>query len=135
MLFPIPSLFPLAGIAACACVTRRGTRVRLTRPMTWPALAILLVSTFALIVRAEPAEPVGRFSFKRDGQLMLVDVRINDSAPATFVIDSGAPHTVFDPKFARELGLKIEQAAPVTGTGVGAVEDRKSTRLNSSHTS
>jgi len=56
---------------------------------------------------------------------MLVDVRINDSEPATFVIDSGAPHTVFDPKFARALGLKIEQAEPVTGTGRGTVEKGK----------
>lgn len=52
---------------------------------------------------------------------MLVEVSINNSAPAVFVVDSGASHSVFDPKFAQELGLKIESAPPTTGTGAGSV--------------
>src|SRR5215470_802436 len=93
--------------------------------MSSGVLGILFLSTFGSILYAAQPGPIGQFSFKRDGQLMLVEVRINDSAPATFVIDSGAPHTVFDPRFARALGLKIERAAPVTGTGSGAVETSK----------
>lgn len=69
--------------------------------------------------------PVAQFPFQRDGQLMFLDVRINGAAPARFVVDSGAPHTVFDPKFARELGLKIEKTAAVIGTGKGAVTTAK----------
>ena len=65
--------------------------------------------------------PVATFPFKRDGQLMLVEVSIGNSAPAWFVVDSGASHTVFDPKFANELGLKTESAPPTTGTGTGDV--------------
>jgi hypothetical protein len=67
----------------------------------------------------------GRFPFKRDGQLLLVEVRINNSKPAWFVVDSGAPHTIFDPKFAEELGLKVESAPAVTGTGTGKVTKSK----------
>lgn len=51
----------------------------------------------------------------------MVEVRINESAPAWFIVDSGASHTVFDPKFATELGLKVESAPPTTGTGAGEV--------------
>ena len=65
--------------------------------------------------------PAGTFPFKRDGQLMLVEARIGNSAPAWFIVDSGASHTVFDTKFARELGLEIEAAPPTTGTGTGEV--------------
>jgi hypothetical protein len=87
------------------------------------ALALALVST----LHAAAPEPLGQFAFKRDGELMLVEVLINDSAPAVFVVDSGAPHTVLDPKFVRELGLKTQPVASVTGTGAGAVENSKTT--------
>jgi predicted aspartyl protease len=80
----------------------------------------VLVAAVASAVSAAQA-PVGTFSFKRDGQLMLVEASIDNSAPAAFVVDSGASHTVFDPKFANELGLKTESAPPTTGTGTGDV--------------
>jgi hypothetical protein len=63
----------------------------------------------------------GQFPFKRDGILMMVQVRINGSKPNWFVVDSGAPHTIFDPTFAQALGLKVESAPPTTGTGAGKV--------------
>ncbi len=84
-----------------------------------------LVATAAIVAVAAVTKgaekPAGTFPFKRDGQLMLVEVRIDNSAPAWFVLDSGASHTVFDPKFAQELGLKTETAPPTTGTGSGDV--------------
>jgi aspartyl protease len=84
-----------------------------------------LVATVAIVAVAAVTKgaekPAGTFPFKRDGQLMLVEVRIDNSAPAWFVLDSGASHTVFDPKFAQELGLKTETALPTTGTGSGDV--------------
>jgi hypothetical protein len=87
--------------------------------------AIALAPAFAPILHAATPEPVGQFSFQRDGELMLVEVRINDSTPALFVVDSGAPHTILDPKFVRELSLMTERTASVTGTGTGAVENAK----------
>ncbi len=84
-----------------------------------------LVAAVAVLCFASPARgaqtPAGTFPFKRDGQLMLVEARIDNSAPAWFIVDSGASHTVFDPTFAKELGLKTEVAPPTSGTGVGEV--------------
>jgi len=65
--------------------------------------------------------PVGTFPFKRDGQLMVVEARIDKAAPVLFMLDSGASHTVFDPTFAKELGLETKKAPPTTGTGSGTV--------------
>jgi len=79
----------------------------------------LFVAVVASLHAAQDA--LGSFPFKRDGQLMLVEASIDKSAPAWFVVDSGASHTVFDPKFANELGLKTESAPPTTGTGTGDV--------------
>lgn len=73
------------------------------------------------LAQSEAQTPLGTFPFKRDGHLILVEASIDKSPPALFVVDSGAPHSVFDPKFATELGLKIESASPVSGTGAGKV--------------
>jgi hypothetical protein len=67
------------------------------------------------------AAALGTIPFKRDGQLMMVEARINDAAPAWFLVDSGASHTVLDPTFATEIGLKTKNAPPTTGTGTGDV--------------
>ena len=79
----------------------------------------LLLAALASLSAAQV--PLGTFPFKRDGQLMLVEVSIEGSSSASFVVDSGASHTVFDPKFADDLGLKTESAPPTTGTGTGDV--------------
>lgn len=78
---------------------------------------LLVIATSAS--GAQP--PLGAFPFKRDGQLMLVEVRIDTFPPAMFIVDSGASHTVLDPKFAQELGLELVSAPPTTGTGTGEV--------------
>ena len=80
-----------------------------------------LICFAALIFSSGAQAASGQFPFKRDGILMMVQVRINGSEPSWFVVDSGAPHTIFDPTFAQELGLKVESAPPTTGTGTGKV--------------
>lgn len=70
---------------------------------------------------ATPA-PLATVPFKRDGQLMMIEARINQSTPLWFIIDSGASHTVFDTRLASELGLETKSAPPTTGTGTGEVE-------------
>ena len=88
-------------------------------PVSFLSASTLLLAVVAPLSAAQG--PIGAFPFKRDGQLMLVEASIDKSAPAWFVVDSGASHTVFDPKFASELGLKTESAPPTTGTGTGDV--------------
>jgi predicted aspartyl protease len=80
-----------------------------------------LVCLVAMIFSSGAQAASGHFPFKRDGKLMMVQVRINGSEPSWFVVDSGAPHTIFDPTFAQALGLKVESAPPTTGTGTGKV--------------
>ncbi len=88
-------------------------------PPPFAIIAALLFSV-AYSMSAAPA-PLGAFPFKRDGQLLLVEASINKSAAVLFVVDSGASHTVFDPKFAKELSLKVESAPSTTGNGSGDV--------------
>jgi hypothetical protein len=84
--------------------------------------AIVASALFAFVPAGSASDvPLGSFPFKRDGQLILVDASINNSVPVLFLVDTGAPHTIFDPKFAKELGMKVEGASPVTGTGKGPV--------------
>jgi hypothetical protein len=98
-------------------------KLRQSRPSYQGAAAL---ACFAAAVSSGAAQPAsGRFPFQRDGQLMMVRVRINDTDPSWFVVDTGAPHTIFDPTFAQALGLKVESAAPVTGTGTGKVTKSK----------
>lgn len=75
----------------------------------------------ALIFSSGAQAASGQFPFKRDGKLMMVQVRINGSEPSWFVVDSGAPHTIFDPTLAQALDLKVKSAPPTTGTGTGKV--------------
>ena len=86
-------------------------------------LAICIVSSLLLTSFASGAsDPLGVIPFKLDGKLMLVQASINDAEPVTFVVDTGASHTVFDPKFAKQLGIETKSAAPTKGTGSGDVQ-------------
>ncbi len=73
------------------------------------------------LTRSEAQEPVGTFPFERAGQLILVQASVDKHPPVLFVVDSGAPHSVLDPKFATELRLKTKSAPPTSGTGTGNV--------------
>src|SRR3954468_2086286 len=86
------------------------------------AILLALATIAPAAAAARLSEPLASIPYNLDGKLMLVDVSINGSAPVTFIVDTGASHTVFDPKFARELGLEIQSAPPTSGTGTGDVE-------------
>jgi hypothetical protein len=90
-----------------------------------------LVLSFVLFALAETGaqEPVGTFPFQRDGQLIIVQVSIDGRPSVPFVVDSGAPHTILDPTYANELGLKIKNAAPTSGTGAGDVARSYASRV------
>ncbi|HEX8680266.1 MAG TPA: retropepsin-like aspartic protease [Chthoniobacterales bacterium] len=86
------------------------------RPVPTAVLAILSIAAAA----AAP-EPIAVIPFKREGNLMIVQTRINDSAPLPFILDSGASHSVLTPKLAEALRLKLTPDKPTTGTGKGEV--------------
>jgi len=90
------------------------------------AFSALLLTALALPAasmpsqRSEPA-PLAVIHYWPDGKLMCVPVRVNGSAPARFCIDSGARHSVIEPRLAAQLGLKALGQGHTTGTGQGAV--------------
>src|SRR5690242_9290815 len=86
-------------------------------------------ATFVTVVTGANGGALGTIPFKRDGQLMMVEARINDAALAWFVIDTGASHSVLDPSFASELRLETTAAPPTTGTGSGTVAKSHTTPL------
>lgn len=82
------------------------------------AAAVMMVN----VTSAGASDAAAVIPFKRDGQLMCVEVRINDSDPVVFAVDTGASHTVFDPILAARLGLEVKSATPTSGTGTGQVK-------------
>jgi len=70
---------------------------------------------------AAEQRPIGIVPFTFTGKLMFVPVRVNDASAVSFCIDSGAPHSVIDPRLASKLGLKSRSQGSITGTGRGAV--------------
>jgi predicted aspartyl protease len=65
--------------------------------------------------------PLTSMSYRQDGRLVMVEARINGAAPAWFMVDSGASHTVIDPRLQRQIGLPIVASGATTGTGAGSV--------------
>lgn len=68
----------------------------------WTAfcLGVTAVSLFA--ANPDPNVPVKIVN----GQLMLVNVNVNDRGPFSFLVDTGTNTTLLDPALARELNLK-----------------------------
>lgn len=68
-----------------------------------------------------PNRPLASIPFRADGHLMMVEASINGAAPAWFMLDSGASHSVLDPRLQRALGLPLLAVGATTGTGAGSV--------------
>jgi hypothetical protein len=86
------------------------------------AVSILGLAATALVAATgDGAEPLAVIPFKREGKLMMVETRINQSAPRWFILDSGASHSVFSPQLAEALRLTLSKDKPTTGTGKGEV--------------
>lgn len=58
---------------------------------------------------------------RRDGTLFDVPVRINGHGPYWFCVDTGASHTVIDPRIAKEVGVRAVGRTTTRGTGEGEV--------------
>jgi clan AA aspartic protease (TIGR02281 family) len=53
-----------------------------------------------------------RIPFQREGTLMRVNVRLNDSLIAPFYIDTGASGVALPPEFAQRLGIRVGPQTP-----------------------
>jgi hypothetical protein len=85
------------------------------------AVPTAVLAILSIAAAAAAPEPIAVIPFKREGNLMIVQTRINDSAPLPFILDSGASHSVLTPKLAEALRLKLTPDKPTTGTGKGEV--------------
>ena len=60
------------------------------------------------------------FPFELANRHVIIKVKINDSRPLSFVLDTGDQYAIVDLKRARELGLKLEGEIRVSGAGSGS---------------
>jgi len=88
-------------------------------------LALLL-----LAVPAHAAAPARTVYFTTEDKLVFLEVRVNGSRPLTFILDSGAPHTVVDSTAAVNLGLSLLAPDHTTGAGKGSVSRLHTTPLD-----
>jgi hypothetical protein len=81
-----------------------------------PIATALLAGCAALSQR-----PLASIPYRADGRLIMVEASINGAAPVWFMLDSGASHSVIDPRLQQALGLPILASGTTTGAGAGAV--------------
>ena len=69
-------------------------------------------------------------AFRGEGGIMVLDLRIEDSEPMSFILDTGANPCVVDPVFAEKLGMGIRSSTERrggAGTFKSGVADRSVT--------
>jgi len=83
------------------------------------AVLVLLSST----ARTAPGDvaPLAVVRYQTEDKLIFLPVRVDGSRRLTFVLDSGAPHTVVDSTAAVELKLREVSADRTGGAGKGTV--------------
>lgn len=89
---------------------RSSTRLQRFRPVL-PVSVAALHQRLSVGDREDVVVP-----FRRHGNLMKVDVRLNDHLVAPFYVDTAASGVVLPAQIARELGLEIGPDAPATNT-------------------
>lgn len=87
------------------------------------ALAITIMCLLATqpSIAATQARPLSVIHYQLDDKLIRLPVRVNGGDVVWFCLDSGARHSVLDPRLVQKMGLKTQPAASVTGTGHGEV--------------
>jgi hypothetical protein len=83
--------------------------------------AVCLAYGCALQASPSHEQPIVSIQYRLDGHLLMLPVQVNDAGPAWFTLDSGASHSVIDPRLAADLGLRTSSESATTGTGQGAI--------------
>jgi len=82
-----------------------------------PVLSLLLMAMLAvpgaLTAQIKQTNEIIRFRL-RDGYLIFVQTMVNGVGPFSFLLDTGATHTVIDPGLARQLGASVIGEASLT---------------------
>src|SRR5262245_21452948 len=88
------------------------------------AAICLWASVSPIAATAEVPPPLAAVHYQTEDKLVFLTVRVDGSGPLTFVLDSGAPHTVVDSTVARKLGLSEVSIDSTRGVGRGTVSRR-----------
>src|SRR5215471_6532702 len=93
------------------------------------ALLLILVSSSGLLaghpvlVNQETTTPAGVvIPFEFVARHVLIKARINNSAPLSFILDTGDKVAIVDIGRAKSLGLKLEGSVNVGGAGAGTLK-------------
>jgi hypothetical protein len=96
-----------------------------SRTISIPTM-LLLATCSAVGARAE-SSLLETHSFRGEAGIMILDVRIGDSDPMPFILDTGANPCVVDPVFAERLGIDAHSSTEGqggAGTFKSSVADR-----------
>jgi hypothetical protein len=96
------------------------------RKQTFLILCLLLLSTAyaqAIVLRHESRPRVRTVPIQlTERGHIFVPVRVNNSEPLWFVLDSGSPSTLLNKRLVKRLNLKVAAVGEAEGAGAGADE-------------
>jgi len=98
-----------------------GENVAEEAPMPRALIAATCLALYGCTTAGSGVRPLGSLDYRRDGKLMMVQARVNGAGPYWFIVDSGAPRSVIDPRLAAELQLAVTAQGATTGTGPNPV--------------
>jgi hypothetical protein len=98
--------------------------------MSRPALALVLAlcvpgTTPPVVQSQAPAAAPVTIPFELATRHIIVKVRVNDSRPLSFVLDTGANVAIIRTPIAEELGLSLHGSVRTGGAGAGVQEGRR----------
>src|SRR6266705_549992 len=86
------------------------------------SVAVLVFVTASVpVVRGAAPTPLAVVHFETEDKLVFLPVRVNGSRPLTFILDSGAPHSIVDSAAAVAMKLRNISADRTRGVGRGTV--------------
>lgn len=90
-------------------------------PFALIAIGLLLITASSQTVQptSKPAAPASEVSipFELVNRHIILKVRVNNSRPLSFVLDTGDKYAIIDMERARELGLKLQGQVMMGGAG------------------
>jgi predicted aspartyl protease len=105
------------------------------RPISKLVLLITTLTTFMVLLVAQPSNLASKVAFAKDGNestfafdwrkgMVFVPIRINGSRLLSFVLDTGSTRTIIDRTLATALGLKANGTGTLQGAGAGRIPIR-----------
>lgn len=92
----------------------RCCRLSRCRPsVRWLLLMAVLALPGAKAAQVKQSNEINKFQL-RDGYLIVVQTMVNGAGPFSFLLDTGATHTVIDPGLARQLQASVIGKASLT---------------------